>query len=47
MDEVVDQRGDEHGLAGAREAGDAEPDRRRDEAGGAGAEVGKASRSRR
>ena len=30
--EAVDQRGDEHGLAGARQAGDAEPHRRVEEA---------------
>ena len=29
--QAVDQRGDEHGLAGARQAGDAEPDRRIEE----------------
>ena len=40
MDQIVDQRGDEDGLAGAGEAGDAEPDRRRDEACGAVGEVG-------
>jgi len=30
--QAVDQRGDEHGLAGARQAGDAEPYRRMEEA---------------
>ena len=28
MQQLMHQRGDEHGLAGAREAGDAEPDGR-------------------
>ena len=31
MDEIVDQRRDEHGLAGARQAGDAEPQRWREQ----------------
>ena len=38
-DEIVHERGDEHGLAGAREAGHAEPNRRRDEVGGIIAEI--------
>ena len=35
MQQVVDQRGDEDGLAGARQAGDAEPQGRLDQAAGA------------
>ncbi|MNL48973.1 hypothetical protein D3C87_1718740 [compost metagenome] len=35
MQQVMDQRRDEHGLAGARQAGHAEPQRRIDEIGGA------------
>ena len=33
MDQIVDEGRDEHRLAGARQAGDAEPQRRRDKAG--------------
>ena len=32
MQQLVHQRGDEHGLAGARQAGDAEPDGRIEQA---------------
>ena len=39
MDEVVDERGDEDGLAGAGEAGHAEPDGRLDEVAGEVADI--------
>ena len=35
MQQIVDQRRDEDGLAGTRQAGDAEPDGRIDQIGGA------------
>ena len=41
MDEVVDEGGDEHRLAGAGEAGDAEAHGRRADGGGAFGEIGK------
>ena len=40
MDEIVDKGGDEDGLAGAGEAGDAEAERWRDQPGGALGERG-------
>ena len=39
MHEVVDERGDEHGLAGAGEPGHAEPDGRLDEVRGEVADI--------
>ena len=40
MDQVVDEGGDEDGLAGPRQAGHAEPERRRHDPGGAFGEGG-------
>ena len=40
-DEIVHERGDEHGLAGAGEPGDAEPDGRRDQVAGEIADAAK------